>query len=241
MSAIHDGIERWLAAREADAVAFLAELVKVPSDTPPGDNAPHARRAAKLLDLMGLESERHEVPKSDVADAGLKSITNLVVRHRFGPGPDLVVATVLLAALVAITVIDLRLQIIPDAITLPGTLPGLVANVATQRLSLVDSLLGIALGGGIFLVIILVSRGGMGGGDMKLGGMLGAFLGWKVALLALFIAVLLGGTFAIVLLLSGARGRKDAVPFGPFLALGGAIGLFAGEGLLTWYLSAFGG
>jgi leader peptidase (prepilin peptidase) / N-methyltransferase len=161
--------------------------------------------------------------------------------YRFGPGPDLVVATVLLAALVAITVIDLRLQIIPDAITLPGTLTGVIANVATQRLSIVDSLLGIALGGGIFLVIILVSRGGMGGGDMKLGAMLGAFLGWKVALLALFIAVLLGGMFAIALLLSGARGRKDAVPFGPFLALGGAIGLFAGEGLLTWYLSAFGG
>jgi acetylornithine deacetylase/succinyl-diaminopimelate desuccinylase-like protein len=89
MSAIHDGIERWLAAHDAEALAFLAELVKVPSDTPPGDNTPHARRAAKLLDLMGFEAERHEVPKADVAAAGLKSITNLVVRHRFGPGPTL--------------------------------------------------------------------------------------------------------------------------------------------------------
>jgi leader peptidase (prepilin peptidase) / N-methyltransferase len=160
---------------------------------------------------------------------------------RFGPTPEFVVAAILLAALVAITAIDLQLQIIPDAITLPGIVTGLVANVATQRVSIVDSLIGIALGGGLFLIIILVSRGGMGGGDMKLGAMLGAFLGWKVALLALFLAVLFGGTFAIVLLVSGARSRKDAVPFGPFLALGGAIALFAGEELVTWYLSAFGG
>jgi len=161
--------------------------------------------------------------------------------QRFGPTLDFVVAAILLAALVAITAIDLQLQIIPDAITLPGTVTGLLANVATGRVSIVDSLIGIALGGGLFLIIILVSGGGMGGGDMKLGAMLGAFLGWKVALLALFLAVLFGGVFAIVLLASGRRGRKDAVPFGPFLALGGAIALFAGEGMVTWYLSAFGG
>jgi acetylornithine deacetylase/succinyl-diaminopimelate desuccinylase-like protein len=87
MSATHEAIERWLAAREDEAVAFLAELVKVPSDTPPGDNAPHAHRAAKLLDLLGMEAERHPVPAGEVADAGLRSITNIVVRHRFGPGP----------------------------------------------------------------------------------------------------------------------------------------------------------
>ena len=160
---------------------------------------------------------------------------------RFGPTPEFVAAMVLLAALVAITAIDLQHHIIPDAITLPGVVTGLLANVATKRVSTVDSLLGIAVGGGLFLVIILVSGGGMGGGDMKLGAMLGAFLGWKVALLALFFAVLSGGSLAIILLASGARSRKDPVPFGPFLALGGAIGLFAGEGLVTWYLSAFGG
>ena len=159
---------------------------------------------------------------------------------RFGPTPDFFAALVLLAALVAITAIDLQHQIIPDAITLPGIVTGLLANVATRH-SVTDSLLGIAVGGGLFLVVILVSGGGMGGGDMKLGAMLGAFLGWQVTLLALFFAVVFGGSLAIVLLASGARGRKDPVPFGPFLALGGAIGLFAGEGLVKWYLSAFAG
>ena len=160
---------------------------------------------------------------------------------RFGLSVDFVVAVVLLAALVVITAIDLQHQVIPDAITLPGIVAGLLASVARRPGSIVDSLLGVVLGGGLFLVIILVSGGGMGGGDMKLGAMLGAFLGWKVALLALFFAVVAGGTLAIVLLASGLRGRKDPVPFGPFLALGGAVGLFAGEGLLTWYLSAFAG
>ncbi len=89
MSAHHDALERWLEARHGEAVAFLAELVKVPSDTPPGDNAPHARRAAELLGAMGFEVERHEVPAARVAAVGLDSVTNLVVRHRFGPGPTL--------------------------------------------------------------------------------------------------------------------------------------------------------
>jgi len=89
MSALHDALDRWLEAREAQAVAFLGELVKVPSDTPPGDNAPHARRAAELLASLGFEAEPHEVPARTVADAGLRSITNLVVRHRFGAGPTI--------------------------------------------------------------------------------------------------------------------------------------------------------
>jgi leader peptidase (prepilin peptidase)/N-methyltransferase len=103
-----------------------------------------------------------------------------------------------------------------------------------------DSLIGVLVGGGVFFVIILVQPGGMGGGDMKLGGMLGAFLGWKVLLFSLFVAVTLGGALAIALLATGLRGRKDPIPFGPFLALGGATGLLWGEGVLTWYLRGFG-
>ena len=82
-------VEGWLDAHRAQAVAFLAELVKVPSDTPPGDNTPHANRAAALLADLGFEVEKHEVPSRAVADAGLRSITNLVVRHRFGDGPTI--------------------------------------------------------------------------------------------------------------------------------------------------------
>ena len=102
-----------------------------------------------------------------------------------------------------------------------------------------DSAIGIIVGGGTFLVIILASGGGMGGGDMKLGAMLGAFLGWKVVLLTMFIAVVLGGALAVALIASGLRGRKDPIPFGPFLAAGGAVSLFWGERVVRWYLDGF--
>jgi leader peptidase (prepilin peptidase) / N-methyltransferase len=166
--------------------------------------------------------------------------------ERFGPTRDFGIAVVLLAALIAITAIDLRLQIIPDAITLPGIVVGFAANLATSRVSWVDSAIGVVVGGGIFWAILegsllLTGREGMGGGDVKLGAMLGAFLGWKVALLSIFLAVLLGGFLALGLLASRRTGRKDPIPFGPFLAAGGGAGLFWGERLVTWYMSAFAG
>ena len=89
MSATHEALAGWLEPRHPEAVSFLAELVKVPSDTPPGDNAAHAERAAALLAGLGFEVERHPLPAAAVAEAGLKSVTNLVVRHRFGPGPTI--------------------------------------------------------------------------------------------------------------------------------------------------------
>jgi len=102
----------------------------------------------------------------------------------------------------------------------------------------------VLVGAGVFLVIIGVSslvlgQAGMGGGDVKLGGMLGAFLGWDLALLSILIAVLVGGLLAGSLLATGLKGRKDPIPFGPFLALGGAISLFWGEATLDWYFAMF--
>jgi leader peptidase (prepilin peptidase)/N-methyltransferase len=160
--------------------------------------------------------------------------------RQFGPTTDFVTAVLFLSMLIAITSIDLQHQIIPDVISLPGIVAGFVANVATARVAWIDSALGIVVGAGTFLVIILASGGGMGGGDMKLGAMLGAFLGWKVVLLTIFIAVVLGGALAVALIASGLRGRKDPIPFGPFLAAGGAVSLFWGERMVRWYLDGFG-
>jgi leader peptidase (prepilin peptidase)/N-methyltransferase len=158
-----------------------------------------------------------------------------------GLGSDLVPALVLLAALVAITAIDLDRQLIPDVISLPGIAVGLLLSTITGRPWWLDSLVGVLGGGGIFFLIIVASRGGMGGGDMKLGAMLGAFLGWKLVLVAILLAVLAGGAVGIGLLALRRKGRKDAVPFGPFLALGGVVSLFWGGPLLEWYLGVFSG
>ena len=154
---------------------------------------------------------------------------------------DLIPALLLVAGLVAITGIDLDHQLIPDAISLPGILVGLAASILTGRPGWAESLIGVLVGGGIFLVIIVASRGGMGAGDMKMGAMLGAFLGWKLVLVAILVAILVGGALAIGVLVARRKGRKDALPFGPFLALGGTVSVLWGEGLLAWYLGTFAG
>ncbi len=176
-------------------------------------------------------------PAVEALTAGLFALALL----RFGAGPDLIVGLLFLGALLVITGIDLDHQIIPDEITVPGIAVGLLANLVTGRVPWLDSLLGIGVAGGVFFVIILLSRGGMGGGDMKLGAMMGAFLGWKLGILAVLLGVLSGGLVAVVLLALGRKGRKDAVPFGPFLALGGAVSLLWGEPILAWYLGRFAG
>ncbi len=85
IQALRDYVDR----HHAEQVSFLGELVKVPSDNPPGDCAPHAARAAELLEAMGFPVERHVVPADVVAANGMISATNLVVRQRFGPGPTI--------------------------------------------------------------------------------------------------------------------------------------------------------
>ncbi|MBB1075366.1 ArgE/DapE family deacylase [Rhodoferax sp. 4810] len=79
-------LDAWIDAHFDEQVAFLQELIRVPTDTPPGNNAPHAERAAELFDAMGLSAQQHPVPAEQVHAAGLQSITNLIVRRAYGPG-----------------------------------------------------------------------------------------------------------------------------------------------------------
>ena len=82
----YDALDTWVDAHFDEEVRFLQELVRVPTDTPPGNNAPHAERTAELLAAMGLQAEKHAVPAAEVQAAGLVSITNLIVRRRYGVG-----------------------------------------------------------------------------------------------------------------------------------------------------------
>jgi acetylornithine deacetylase/succinyl-diaminopimelate desuccinylase-like protein len=82
----YDKIDNWIDAHFDGQVAFLQALIRVPTDTPPGNNAPHAERTAELLHAMGLDAEKHPVPQAEVKAAGLESITNLVVRRKYGAG-----------------------------------------------------------------------------------------------------------------------------------------------------------
>ena len=82
----YKALDAWIDAHFDEEVSYLQALVRVPTDTPPGNNAPHAERTAELLQAFGFEAERHAVPAADVRDAGLESITNLVVRRKYGAG-----------------------------------------------------------------------------------------------------------------------------------------------------------
>jgi acetylornithine deacetylase/succinyl-diaminopimelate desuccinylase family protein len=82
----YEKLDAWIDAHFDEQVQFLQELIRVPTDTPPGNNAPHAERTAELLEKFGLDVEKHPVPEAEVRAAGLDSITNLVVRRRYGPG-----------------------------------------------------------------------------------------------------------------------------------------------------------
>lgn len=106
-------------------------------------------------------------------------------------------------------------------------------------LPLIQSALGFVLGGGFLLTLGLLWRGGMGGGDIKLAALMGLVLGPYV-LLAVFIGAAAAASVSLTLIASGRRSRRDPVPFGPFLALGGAITLVAGSALIGLYLKAFG-
>ncbi|MES2635617.1 MAG: ArgE/DapE family deacylase [Pseudomonadota bacterium] len=83
----YDKLDAWIDAHFDEEVRFLQELVRVPTDTPPGNNAPHAQRTADLLHAFGFEAEKHAVPQADVQAQGMESITNLIVRRRYGDGP----------------------------------------------------------------------------------------------------------------------------------------------------------
>jgi acetylornithine deacetylase/succinyl-diaminopimelate desuccinylase-like protein len=86
---IYERLDRWVDDHFEEQTRYLQELVRVPTDTPPGNNAPHAERTAEMLGMMGFTAERHKVPDAVVKAAGLQSITNLIVRHRFGDGPTI--------------------------------------------------------------------------------------------------------------------------------------------------------
>jgi leader peptidase (prepilin peptidase)/N-methyltransferase len=154
---------------------------------------------------------------------------------------DYFIYFILVAALIVITVIDLYHQIIPDVISLPGIGVGLLASLINPHITFLDSPIGVLLGGGsLFLVATLYQwlfkREGMGGGDVKLLAMIGAFLGWKAVILTILLSSLIGSITGILIMILKGKDFKYAIPFGPFLSLGAVIALFWGENLISWYL-----
>ena len=163
---------------------------------------------------------------------------------RFGAAWSTAIYAVFCSALVVITFIDLDFQIIPDTITLPGIVIGFVAGsllmpdpfMRNSRLGFLSSLIGFLAGGGLYYAIAVLSKGGMGGGDIKMMAMVGALTGWKSVILTTFLGSFTGAIVGVFLMVFKGKGRKTKIPFGPFLALGAVVTLFFGEEIFRWYI-----
>jgi len=159
-----------------------------------------------------------------------------VIAARYGLGWETAAVAAFVSALLVVTLIDLDYQIIPDRISLPGIPLAWLAAVGLGNLTWVDATLGAVLPAGLFLAVFVLSRGGMGLGDVKLVAMIGAFLGWQLALLTILTAAVVGSLVGVAMMLFQGKGRKTAVPFGPFLSLGAVVSLAWGAQILHWYL-----
>ncbi len=154
---------------------------------------------------------------------------------------QLALGLVFVAMLAAVTLTDLERGIIPNAVLLVGTVIGVGIVAATDPGSLPERAIAAAAAGGFLLAALLIHPRGMGMGDVKLAAVMGLFLGSSVGP-ALLVALAAGAVVGVAIMLSqGAEARKRAIPFGPFLALGGVVGLLAGPELLDLYLDTFAG
>lgn len=162
----------------------------------------------------------------------------------FGLTAQTAVFFVLFCLLIVESFVDLDQLLIPDKVTLPGILLGLGLNTLVAPRSVFGFLVGVVVGGAALFAVailgeLLFKKESMGGGDIKLAAMVGAFLGWKGVLLALFLAVLVGAIAGVALMISGLRKRWGHIPFGPFIAAGTILVVFWGESIARAYQKIF--
>jgi leader peptidase (prepilin peptidase)/N-methyltransferase len=154
-------------------------------------------------------------------------------------GGEIALGLVFVTMLVAVTLTDLEQRIIPNRILLVSAIAGAAIAAVADPGSLPERAIAAAAAGGLLFAAALAYPRGMGLGDVKLAATMGVFLGRNVAP-AILVALLAGSLAGLAMILrEGAAARKTAIPFGPFLALGGVVGLLAGDQLVDWYLSTF--
>ena len=161
----------------------------------------------------------------------------------FGWSALLAVRLVFACAMVVLFAIDLEHHLLPDAITLPGIVTGLLVSTVVPP-GIIDSLLGLLIGGGVLWLIgeayfRYSGQEGMGGGDVKMLAMIGAFLGWKLVLVTLVLSSVAGSLVGVLVIAFKRGGLKYALPYGTFLALGALAASLVGERLVNWYVGFY--
>ena len=217
----------------------------------PGSHCPYCKKPIKAYDNIPIISyfllrgrcRECQAPISTQYPLveGVTGLGSLFLFAKYGLSISYLVYFAFIASLIVVTVIDLYHQIIPDVISLPGIGVGLLASLVIPQITFVNSLIGILLGGGsLFLVATvyqwLFKREGMGGGDVKLLAMIGAFLGWKSVILTILLGSLIGSITGIIIMILKGKDFKYPIPFGPFLSLGAVVSLFYQNEIVSWYL-----
>jgi leader peptidase (prepilin peptidase)/N-methyltransferase len=211
----------------------------------PGSRCPVCGHNLGAGDLIPVLSYIRQQGKCRYCRAGISSrypLTEIITAAAFlsiwlqwGLSWEGLAGVILTSLLIPAAGIDLEYGIIPDRLTIPGIIIGLL--FAPLTVGFISSLAGALLFGGVLFLAALISRGGMGGGDIKLAAAIGAFTGWQGAVLAFILSSLLGGMGGLILLLSRKADRKTAVKLGPFLALGGWTAYMWGTTMIDFYLN----
>lgn len=166
----------------------------------------------------------------------LDGMLALLTWQRYGWKPEAAVVFLLLLVLTAVAFIDAKTMEIPNPLVLAVLALAVLAACMGMRPGPVERLIGLFCVSVPMLLLTLAIPGAFGGGDIKLMAAAGAFLGWKLCLMAAFLAILAGGFYGIYLLAAKKKGKKDHFAFGPFLCAGIAAAIFWGNGILDWYL-----
>lgn len=159
--------------------------------------------------------------------------------YQFGFQLEVIVAWCFISILVTITISDLHTKLIPDKIVFTGMALLLMLRIFAHPLPYLDYVIGFFLGGGLFYLVAVVSKGGMGGGDIKLLAMIGLALGWKLTLITIVLSSVIGLVISGILIVLGIIKRKEPIAFGPFIAIAAMIAYYWGYPLLNWYVSFF--
>ncbi|QTL98551.1 prepilin peptidase [Iocasia frigidifontis] len=162
-----------------------------------------------------------------------------ILYHNYGLNISFIIYSILICILIVCSLIDLQYKIIPNKLTYPALITALISSIFLNHISLMGSLTGILVPGGLFLLLALLYGKGLGMGDVKLVAVIGAVIGWQFTLIGIFLASLIGSITGLVLMIAGIMDRKTRIPFAPFIGLGTIISLFYGEELFSILMSLY--
>ncbi len=233
--------------------SFLNVLIyRIPRDisiVKPSSFCPHCNHKLAWYDLVPIISYMHlrgrcryckeRISPQYIIVEVLTGISFLIAMWKLNLSIQFLKIAIFASLLIVIGAIDTIDGVVPDLIVFPGIAIGIIFSLIEGKQSFLDALLGMGFMAAFFLLIILVSKGGMGEGDLTFGLLLGTFLGFRLSLVTLLIAFVGGAIISLLAVLLFKKGMKDRIPFAPFLSLGGFVAAIWGINIIQTYLNLF--